>query len=189
MNQHHSALISEILETCGIFQQYLDDDYVVNIYNNTLQHKIVVINRWFHAFLTYLAKFNPNKIFSRAKWLFYPVKLFSGLLLVQSPKNCDFGHFSARLAKIGQNENFYKKSGRAIFYPYCPPNFMPSFRKIVGAVSEINSLRTSGHMDKGDITEPVAFTGSILNQYYSSFLEQNDCTILKTILGLFSVKF
>ena len=31
------------------------------------------------------------------------------------------GHFLARLAKIGQNENFYKKSGRAIFYPYCPP--------------------------------------------------------------------
>ena len=25
------------------------------------------------------------------------------------------GHFLARLAKIGQNENFYQKSGRAIF--------------------------------------------------------------------------
>ena len=31
------------------------------------------------------------------------------------------GHFLAHLAKIGQNENFYKKSCRAIFYPYCPP--------------------------------------------------------------------
>ena len=31
------------------------------------------------------------------------------------------GHFLARLAKIGKNENFYQKSGRAIFYPYCPP--------------------------------------------------------------------
>ena len=31
------------------------------------------------------------------------------------------GHFLARLAKIGQNEKFYQKSGRAIFYPYCPP--------------------------------------------------------------------
>ena len=50
------------------------------------------------------------------------------------------GHFLARLAKIGQNENFYKKSGRAIFLPLLSPNFMPSFRKIVRAVSEINSL-------------------------------------------------
>ena len=80
---------------------------------------------------------------------------------MQSPKNCDFGHFSARLAKIGQNENFYKKSGRAIFLPLLSPNFMPSFRKIVGAVSEINSLLTYGHQGKGDITEPVAFAGSI----------------------------
>ena len=75
----------------------------------------------------------------------------------QSPKNCDFGHFLARLAKIGQNENFYQKSCRAIFYPYCPPtNFMPSFRKIVGAVSEINLFHPSIHPNKGDITEPVA---------------------------------
>ena len=57
------------------------------------------------------------------------------------------GHFLARLAKIGQNENFYQKSGRAIFLPLLSPNFMPSFRKIVGAVSEINSLRTDGRTD------------------------------------------
>ena len=55
------------------------------------------------------------------------------------------GHFLARLAKIGQNEKFYQKSGRAIFLPLLSPNFMPSFRKIVGAVSEINSLHTSEH--------------------------------------------
>ena len=71
----------------------------------------------------------------------------------------------ARLAKIGQNENFYKKSGRAIFLPLLSPNFMPSFRKIVGAVSEINSLRTHERTDertnKGEIIEPVAFAGSI----------------------------
>ena len=29
--------------------------------------------------------------------------------------------FFARQAKFGQNENFSQKSGRAIFYPYCPP--------------------------------------------------------------------
>ena len=57
------------------------------------------------------------------------------------------GHFLAHLAKIGQNEKFYQKSGRAIFLPLLSPNFMPSFRKIVGAVSEINSLRTDGRTD------------------------------------------
>ena len=55
------------------------------------------------------------------------------------------GHFSAHLAKIGQNEKFYQKSGRAIFLPLLSPNFMPSFRKIGGAVSEINSLLTKIH--------------------------------------------
>jgi hypothetical protein len=49
------------------------------------------------------------------------------------------GHFSARLAKFGQNENFSQKNGRAIFLPLFSPNFMPSFRKILRAVSEINS--------------------------------------------------
>ena len=53
------------------------------------------------------------------------------------------GHFSAHLAKIGQNEKFYQKSGRAIFLPLLSPNFMPSFRKMVRAVSEINSLDPS----------------------------------------------
>ena len=55
------------------------------------------------------------------------------------------GHFSAHLAKIDQNEKFYQKSGRAIFLPLLSPNFMPSFRKIVRAVSEINSLHTYIH--------------------------------------------
>ena len=71
-------------------------------------------------------------------------------------------HFSAHLAKIGQNENFYQKSGRAVFLPLLSPNFMPSFRKIVGAVSEINSLLTNELTYIGDPIEPVAFAGSIL---------------------------
>ena len=69
------------------------------------------------------------------------------------------GHFSAHLAKIGQNEKFYQKSGRAIFLPLLSPNFMPSFRKIGGAVFEINSLLTN----KGETIEPVAFAGSTNN--------------------------
>ena len=66
------------------------------------------------------------------------------------------GHFFARWAKFGQNENFSQKKGSAIFLPLLSPNFMPSIRKIVGAVSEINSLLTNGRMDKGDIIEPFA---------------------------------
>ena len=130
-------------------------------------------------FLTHLAKFNPENE-NKTKWLFYPVKLLLGLLLVQLQKVCWsnfftksqklwFGHFLAHLAKIGQNDNFYKKSGHAIFLPLLSPNFMPSFRKILDAVSEINSLQKSGRtnwrMDKGDITEPVAFAGSIWLKY------------------------
>ena len=47
----------------------------------------------------------------------------------QSPKNCVFGHFLARLAKIGQNKNFYKKWGRAIFLPLLSPQLHAEFHK------------------------------------------------------------
>ena len=74
------------------------------------------------------------------------------------------GHFSAHLAKIGRNEKFEQKSVPAIFLPLLSPNFMPSFRKIVRAVSEINSLDTYIHpyihTSKGETIEPVAFAGS-----------------------------
>ena len=40
---------------------------------------------------------------------------------------------------------------------------MLGFRKIVGAVSESSCLRKSERKDKGDITEPVAFAGSIIS--------------------------
>ena len=69
------------------------------------------------------------------------------------------GNFLARLAKFGQNENFSKKKGSAISLPLLSPNFMPSFGKILGAVSEINCVtygRTHGQTHKGDIIEPVA---------------------------------
>ena len=46
------------------------------------------------------------------------------------------------------------------------PNFMPSFRKLVGAVSEINSLHTDIHPDKGDSIETGAFAGSIVVAYF-----------------------
>ena len=42
------------------------------------------------------------------------------------------------VCRFGQNENFSQKKGSAIFLPLLLPNFMPSFRKILGAFSEIN---------------------------------------------------
>ena len=70
------------------------------------------------------------------------------------------GHFSTfGLAQFGQNVIFFKKKGAAIFSPLLSPNFMPSFRKILGAVSEINCVtdaRTHDRTDEGDIIEPVA---------------------------------
>ena len=69
------------------------------------------------------------------------------------------GHFSARQAKFGQNDNFSQKKGSAIFSPLLSPNFMPSFGKILGAVSENNCVtneQTHRRTDKDDIIEPVA---------------------------------
>ena len=39
------------------------------------------------------------------------------------------GHFLALLAKMGQNENFYKKSGRAIFFTLIVPQLHAEFQK------------------------------------------------------------
>ena len=85
------------------------------------------------------------------------------------------GHFLARLAKIGQNEEFYQKSGRAIFLPLLSPNFMPSFRKIVGAVSEINSLRTDGRTDTRTYgrTKVISQNRSLSLVQYARYNHQN----------------
>ena len=86
----------------------------------------------------------------------------NALLITDCIPTAKNGHFLGHLAKIGQNVNFYLKSGRAIFYPYCSPQLHAEFQKIVGAVSEITSLHPNIHPEKGDITELVAFAGSII---------------------------
>ena len=53
-----------------------------------------------------------------------------------------FWHVWQKSAKM---KIFIKNRAVLFFLPLLPPNFMPSFRKIVGAVSEINSLHTSEH--------------------------------------------
>ena len=47
---------------------------------------------------------------------------------LQSPKNCDFGHFLARLAKISQNENFYKFRA-VLFFTLIVPQLHAEFQK------------------------------------------------------------
>ena len=77
---------------------------------------------------------------------------------------CKNGHFLARLAKIGQNENFYS---RAIFYPYCPPtscgNSEKSLERFPRSIRYIHpSIHSYIHTYKGDLIEPVAFAVSII---------------------------
>ena len=76
------------------------------------------------------------------------IRKFDGIVSLQSPKNCEFvpkWPFLTRLVKFGQNKNFSQKKGSAIiFLPLLSHNSMPSFGKILGAVSEINYERTHG---------------------------------------------
>ena len=62
------------------------------------------------------------------------------------------------LAKIGQNEFLYKKSGRAILYPYCPPTLCQVSEKSFWSGFR-DQFITNGHTDirtdKGDLIEPV----------------------------------
>ena len=123
-----------------------------------LKKNLEIFFLFFCRFFQYYGPiFSPKSIFSGKitilsyKTIFGPTcSVISGILVEQFIRKFQKsvilgqnGHFLARLAKIGQNENFYKKSGHAIFLTLLSPNFMPSFRKIVGAVSEINSLLTN----------------------------------------------
>ena len=86
-----------------------------------------------------------------------------------SPKNCEFGHFLARLAKIGQNENFYKKSGRAIFFTLIVPQLHAKFQKNRQSGfrdqfvrSEHPNIRTSEHTK----VKPQNQSLSLVQYYY-----------------------
>ena len=60
--------------------------------------------------------------------------------LVEPKKNI-FWHIWTNLGRV----RIFLKNRAKLFLPYLSPSFMPSFRKTVGAVSEINSLLTSIH--------------------------------------------
>ena len=84
------------------------------------------------------------------------------------------GHFSAHLAKIDQNEKFYQKSGRAIFYPYCPPTSCQiSEKSLERFPRSIRYIHPYIHTYKGETIEPVAFAGSI---YTSNIFLKNNQT-------------
>ena len=61
------------------------------------------------------------------------------------------GHFLARLAKIGQNENFYQNRAVLFFTLIVPPTSCRVSEK------SLKHIRTYKHTDKGDLIEPVAF--------------------------------
>ena len=128
-----------------------------------------------HAILTHLAKFNPENEFYRAKWLFYPVKLFLELLLAQFKKICwsCFFHKVPKTVILAIFRHVWPKSAKMriliknldvlFFYPYCPPtSCRVSEKSLEWFPRSIRYGRTHARTHKGDITEPVAFAGSIL---------------------------
>ena len=77
------------------------------------------------------------------------------------PKTSFLGHFGpffTDLRKMTENDGKYQKSAWYIFLALNVPYFMPSFRKIVGAVSEIIHYgRTDGCTDGGYFIGPFGF--------------------------------
>ena len=71
------------------------------------------------------------------------------------------------MSGFGENGQKSQKSGRATFLTLFTPNFVPSFGKILGAVSEIirvgcTDARTDGRTDNTDIIGSSRF--STVNQ-------------------------
>ena len=61
-----------------------------------------------------------------------------------------FGPFLTVFAKNDQNDAKYQKSAWIGFLVLNVPYFIPSFRKIVGAVSEKLPEQTNGQTERGD---------------------------------------
>ena len=74
--------------------------------------------------------------------------------------------FFSQMSGFRKNEQKSKKSVRAMFLTFFTPNFMPSFLKIRGAVSEIIcDARTHGQTHNTDFIGPSRFsTGDQKNQ-------------------------
>ena len=88
------------------------------------------------------------------------------------PKTSFLGHFGPFLTvfrKITENDGKYQKSAWYNFLPLNVPYFMPNFRKIVGAVSEIirdgrTNGRTDGRTNGGYFIGPFGFQLGTKNQ-------------------------
>ena len=80
-----------------------------------------------------------------------------------------FGPFLTVFRKMTENDGKYQKSAWIRFLALNVPYFMPSFRKIVGAVSE-KLLRTDGRTDGrthgGDFIGPFGFQPGTNKQLY-----------------------
>ena len=110
------------------------------------------------------------------KTIFGPT--FSGILenLLESffRKNSDFGPkwpFFRTLGQIWAKWEFFQKKGSAIFLPLLSPNFMPSFEKILGAVSEINCVTDVQTHEQGWYYRTGRFAGS-KRSFTENFISQ-----------------
>ena len=113
-----------------------------------------------------------NIEFSQTKRLSYLLELFSGTSwrnlrrilgtdFPQSPKNCQkwpkMAFFSHKWVVFEKRAKISKKSVRATFLTFFTPNFVPSFGKILVAVSEIiRDGRRTAH--RPDFIGPFRFS-------------------------------
>ena len=82
-----------------------------------------------------------------------------GTDFAQSHKNCQKCFFFAQMSVFRENGQRSQKSVRATFLTFFTPNFVPSFGKSLGAVSEIiRNRQTDGQTDKW--THKPDFIGS-----------------------------
>ena len=104
------------------------------------------------------------------KRLYYLLELFFGTFwqslrkilwtdFPQSGKNCQKWLFFAQMSGFRENRQKSKKSGQATFLTFFTPNFVPSFRKILGAVSEIiRDRQTDTQTHRSDFIGPSRFS-------------------------------
>ena len=143
MNQHHSAF-SEILEK--------------KLKNNFFGKKI--LNTQIGGF------FSSSSSDILTQFIFFWQNEYS---IYKTIFGATFSLVSENLVEqfFASSKIFSKKSDCAMFLPLLSPNFMPIFRKSLERFSISIWYTHNARTDKGDITEPVAFAGSILkNQGY-----------------------
>ena len=148
MNQHHAALISEILEPCGIFQQYLvclatwwlDHHHIQQhlAAQNNMSWLIGDFTLFWHIWpnLTPITNFlgqNDYSILLNYFWLTFSA-IWENVLesfFRKVPKTVILAIFCHVWPKSAKMRIFIKNRAVLFFYPYCPPTSCQVWEKSV----------------------------------------------------------